>query len=575
MKPPSLSPPSLYFPPSPPPRSPYSLPRAGPRSPARTTLDNAILLSPALDTNASSSFFLSNLSSSVHQALLFTTLCSHPDLSSPIPQHTARPMSATPLRHHAAPPSPAQTAPPAPAQQSLKRRRSSRNDRYRPRDTSIVDQPQIYFFSLSSALSPDAFLNILSPLRSPVPEQISVLMSAPSSFLSPSVPATRGFRPAAMDQCFDSPNNVISCWPVSSSTVAQHEWATFTEAVNIYLFQADSGEQVLSALDVPNPLFEAGSKHFQVNDSWWGSRGNTWNGQNVSFPMYFVITRNDRPLDNSAIPQATFTAVPAASRSSASAASLSSVLASESRASASAHSSPTPTSVGGSGAIGPNATSTASSNAGSVQGANSGSSFPKWAIAVIVVLGFLALVASGILAFYIARRFRRRRDAMLSHRNSMGSSTPMMSGAGGAGGPQSPVLGPAALAAAGAGAGYGYGRANSPGGEGEGHDGASMTSRASDTGPISVADAAIMANAFRHALRKPDFADRPMEEGESPDDQGMGTHGGLGPGHSQLINQELAEEGRDIRSVSSSRGVKVETLSGADDDTDAATVQDH
>ncbi|OSD07385.1 hypothetical protein PYCCODRAFT_607812 [Trametes coccinea BRFM310] len=405
-----------------------------------------------------------------------------------------------------------------------------------------------------------------------------------------------------MDQCFNSPNNVISCWPVSSSTVAQHEWATFvwnsrlpqwaqTEAVNIYLFQADSGEQVLSALDVPNPLFEAGSKHFQVNDSWWGSRGNTWNGQNVSFPMYFVITRNDRPLDNSAIPQATFTAVQttfadsiiasmssssaaAASRSSASAASLSSVLASESRASASAH--PTATSLGGSGTISPNATATTSGNAGSVQGANSGSSFPKWAIAVIVVLGFLALVASGILAFYIARRFRRRRDAMLSHRNSMGSSTPMMSGAGG---PQSPVLGPAALAAAGAGAGagaaYGYGRANSPGGEGEGHDGASMTSRASDTGPISVADAAIMANAFRHALRKPDFADRPVEEGESPDDQGMGTHGGLGPGHSQLINQELAEEGRDIRSVSSSRGVKVETLSGADDDTDAATVQDH
>ncbi|KAI9058188.1 hypothetical protein FKP32DRAFT_1581745 [Trametes sanguinea] len=458
-------------------------------------------------------------------------------------------MSATPLRHHAAPPSPAQTAPPAPAQQSLKRRRSSRDERYRPRDTSIVDQPQIS---------------------------------------------------AAMDQCFNSPNNVISCWPVSSSTVAQHEWATFvwnsrlpqwaqTEAVNIYLFQADSGEQVLSALDVPNPLFEAGSKHFQVNDSWWGSRGNTWNGQNVSFPMYFVITRNDRPLDNSAIPQATFTAVQttfadsiiasmssssaaAASRSSASAASLSSVLASQSRASASAHSTPTPTT----GAIGPNATSTASGNAGSVQGANTGSSFPKWAIAVIVVLGFLALVASGILAFYIARRFRRRRDAMLSHRNSMGSSTPMMSGAGGAGGPQSPVLGPAALAAAGAGAGagYGYGRANSPGAEGEGHDGASMMSRASDAGPFSGADAAIMANAFRQALRKPDFADRPVEEGESPDDQGAGTHGGPGPGHSQLINQELAEEGRDIRSVSSSRGVKVETL-GGDDDTDAATVQDH
>ncbi|CDO71686.1 hypothetical protein BN946_scf184915.g30 [Trametes cinnabarina] len=229
------------------------------------------------------------------------------------------------------------------------------------------------------------------------------------------------------------------------------QWAQ-TELVNIYLFQADSGEQVLSALDVPNPVFEAGIKHFQVNDSWWGSRGNSWSGQNVSFPMYFIITRNDKPLDNSAIPQATFTAVP--------------------------HSSPTSATISesGSGSLPPGATSTPGT-AGSVQGANAGSSFPN---------------------------------------------------------------------------------------------------RASDAGPFSVADATIMANAFRQALRKPDFADRPVEEGESPDDGGAtGGHGaGPGPGHSQLINQELAEEGRDIRSVSSSRGVKVETLSGGDD-TDTATVQDH
>ena len=61
--------------------------------------------------------------------------------------------------------------------------------------------------------------------------------------------------------------------------------------------------------DVSNPFYEAGSKHFQVNETWFGSRGANWNGQNVSFPMYFIVTRNDRPLDNSAIPQSTFTAV--------------------------------------------------------------------------------------------------------------------------------------------------------------------------------------------------------------------------------------------------------------------------
>ncbi|KAJ8463556.1 hypothetical protein ONZ45_g17535 [Pleurotus djamor] len=95
-------------------------------------------------------------------------------------------------------------------------------------------------------------------------------------------------------------------------------------------------------------------------------------------------------------------------------------------------------------------------------------------------------------------------------------------------------------------------------------DGASEVSRANSAGdqvPFSGADAAIMAHAFRTALRKPDFTD-PVEEGESPDreDEPQRT----------AINRELAEEGRDIRSVSSSRGVKVETLSDQE-----GTIQDH
>lgn len=96
-------------------------------------------------------------------------------------------------------------------------------------------------------------------------------------------------------------------------------------------------------------------------------------------------------------------------------------------------------------------------------------------------------------------------------------------------------------------------------------DGASTISRAAsagDTGPFSGADAAIMADAFRKALRKPDFAGRPVEEGESPE-----NHEGA---KEELLSRELAEEGRDIRSVSSSRGVTVETMSDSGD-----TVQDH
>lgn len=91
-------------------------------------------------------------------------------------------------------------------------------------------------------------------------------------------------------------------------------------------------------------------------------------------------------------------------------------------------------------------------------------------------------------------------------------------------------------------------------------DGVSDISRAhsaGDQGPFSGADAAIMADAFRKALRKPDFAGATVEEPEERKEDA-------------LINRELAEEGRDIRSVSSSRGVRVETLSDAGD-----TVQHH
>ncbi len=94
-----------------------------------------------------------------------------------------------------------------------------------------------------------------------------------------------------------------------------------------------------------------------------------------------------------------------------------------------------------------------------------------------------------------------------------------------------------------------------------------MISRTSDSGPFSGADAAIMANAFRQALRKPDFADTPVED---PDELIAQAH----QSRTELLNQELAEEGRDIRSVGSSRGVRVETLS-SEDGNDTATVQDH
>ena len=75
----------------------------------------------------------------------------------------------------------------------------------------------------------------------------------------------------------------------------------------------------------------------------------------------------------------------------------------------------------------------------------------------------------------------------------------------------------------------------------------SRSNSAQESGLFSGADAAIMADAFRMALRKPEFIDGSPEE--SPEEKAKKE--------AELLNKELAEEGRDIRSVSSSRSVKV------------------
>lgn len=88
----------------------------------------------------------------------------------------------------------------------------------------------------------------------------------------------------------------------------------------------------------------------------------------------------------------------------------------------------------------------------------------------------------------------------------------------------------------------------------------STATRDTEGGPFSGADAAIMAAAFRDTLRKPDFADRPLEEGESPEGKGEDD---------DVLERELAEEGHGLRSVNSSR-VRVEG-----DEAEVGTVRHH
>ncbi|KAF9019184.1 hypothetical protein BDZ89DRAFT_959448 [Hymenopellis radicata] len=357
-----------------------------------------------------------------------------------------------------------------------------------------------------------------------------------------------------------SGNDVITCFPTEDSVFPQHQWATVvwnsglpqftqTKLVNVYLFSGDSRQLRQQFLNQPNPSNQAGSLTSQVNDVWFGEDAANWNGSNLTYTFYWVVTRNDitntSEAFSDAFTQSHFTAIQTTYADS-----VLSSMASTSAAGASSTSSPLPSSTASS-STGTNG-GTSDGN-GNVQSGSDNSGFPHWAIAVIVVLGFLAIATSCILAFFILRRIRRRNAELDSNRNSMGSASPMMAHVGNE--PGSPLLATAGAGGIDRHSSVGHGQRPpsivSP-------DGASTVSRtgsAGDTGPFSGADAAIMADAFRKALRKPDFAGATVEEGDSPDTQHQG----------ELLNRELADEGRDIRSVSSSRGVRVETLSDSGD----------
>ncbi|KAG9315630.1 hypothetical protein JVU11DRAFT_3272 [Chiua virens] len=407
---------------------------------------------------------------------------------------------------------------------------------------------------------------VATPSKPPVGMPISSPLPTPNHAKRQSISDSTEVQQAQGNCQIYANNDNVTCFPAAGDQVFQHQWAAVVwnsrrpqidqdNLINIYLFSATNAQTpLLSSLNITNPTGTAGEYLLPVNDTWFGTTGPTWepSSGNISYPFYWVITPYTAGLDGAQTTNPTFYAVQTtyadSVASSMSVSSLSTLSVESTLSAASSISTASVASVATK-----SLQSSSSTPSGNIQTPSNGSAFPHWAIAVIVVLGFLAIVAGGVLVWLIMRRLRRRER--LAHRGSMGSSTPMMANAQHSNSPQLPLL---ASAAAG-----GVGRTSS-----EHHrpssivspDGVSEISRAhsaGDQGPFSVADAAIMADAFRKALRKPDFAGATVEEPEERKEDA-------------LINRELAEEGRDIRSVSSSRGVRVETTSDAGD-----TVQHH
>jgi len=137
----------------------------------------------------------------------------------------------------------------------------------------------------------------------------------------------------------------MSCYPTADTVISQHQWGCFVCAshtflipltiflilgavlpshplgnsklpeftqfnlVNIYLFHADSRQLVLSIKNETNPVGRAGQTCQQVDDRWFTNGGVDWRGSNISYPFFWVITRSDKTLDGTEVPQATFSAV--------------------------------------------------------------------------------------------------------------------------------------------------------------------------------------------------------------------------------------------------------------------------
>ncbi|GAA5840237.1 hypothetical protein JCM11251_005955 [Rhodosporidiobolus azoricus] len=438
--------------------------------------------------------------------------------------------------------------------------------------------------------------------------------------------------------CGNVGNDVLSCFPETDTTLVQGDYSKFiwnsryptfigAGAVDVYLYNADTDDVAATWLNRTNP---EGMISILPEDQWWADPAQStdlWFGdaaQNRSIPYYFVVVDGGSQLTGGEEHQATFdvvqTAPPQTLLASLAALTSSSLSSASSASSASAASASSLASLSSAGLIlstlsdgstvtlSPSGTgfvtltssltdpaASSSSRGGRGSGdlqndSGSGTSIPKYAIALIVIFGFLALVAGAVAVYFCLGRARRRRRAEdeaarareaddgfsaggddLTH----GSQDPILGGGGiGTGGRGTPAgsmsqiggtAGPGssfgALSGLAAGAGLG---AVTVGGRGRDDE--------DDEGTVSRSDAARMAEAFRAALRKPpEFPavpsadDSPSSEvaaglagpgaGPSPTGAPGGDDSGESGGRGRaLVEDELKSEGRSMKSVEGGGG---------------------
>ncbi|KAK4046455.1 hypothetical protein OIV83_006047 [Microbotryomycetes sp. JL201] len=363
-------------------------------------------------------------------------------------------------------------------------------------------------------------------------------------------------------------NGVLSCFPTSDTILIDDVWSKFiwnaqfptfigAGRVDIYLYRADSETVAEQWLGIENAR---GMIAIRPDDQWWPQNQTSWTqGQNLTFPFYFVIVDAGTTLSGGETHQSTFSAVQTAAPSTL-IASLSSLSASSASVASSRSSVASVMSVSSaSSASAARETATNALQTGK-NDSDGGAAIPDWAIAIIVVLGFLALLTAAILAYLCMRRMRRRRrrgDGGLSDEDlasGQDSREPMM-----ASGPGQRAVGqsqasPGVAASAGGLAAAGAARPRDSDASSK-MPPATASSIAGSDGPITTNDAAFMAEAFRKALRKPEFGgddgvdgspdSTPSAEGAQPELVRDSTT----PSGGEILDNELRSEGRTMQTV--------------------------
>lgn len=356
--------------------------------------------------------------------------------------------------------------------------------------------------------------------------------------------------PESDPDCYNVTPDTQSCYPTADTVIYQNQWTRVVWNTRYSLFIGDNADGEVTLIlknaetdrQVGNwtQQNKLGRFSLAVDDRWWDERATSlWNGQNRNWTFYWQIIPSTHIIDGGEARQPTFvavqTALPNSAQSSSSGSIISQSLASVSRSIAAEESS--------------SAAAAQQSRDAALQAGRNNNYFPPWAIALIVVLGVISIVSILTLFFVLLRGARRRKDSR-DRRMSMGSESPMMQAPGG---PVSPAAASTSAGHTGVIGAVPPPVRNAPSiryNDDSIHSNpinhAASSASNNPEGVITTSDAAVMADAFRKALRKPEFAD-----GESPETQGTGETEGL------LLNRELAEEGQNIRSVGSERGVHI------------------